>query len=113
MNPFELEQVRKLYHTSRWQTTKNHVIERCGGRCQMCHRMITDRFIVHHIHIATLSNFFDENNLTLLCIECHNTVTFHYGVNKNGNQTYKDLPEYDSLLKYMLKDDNNVKNIEF
>ena len=48
----------------------------------MCHRLITGKSIVDHIVEITPFNKDDkditlnEDNLQLLCVECHNTKTF-------------------------------------
>ena len=75
----------KLYHTKRWQQVKEDVIAREDGICQRCHKRITDRFIVHHVGLADKDHFFDEDRLELLCLNCHNYVTFGLG----QRSTYK------------------------
>ena len=75
----------KLYHTKRWARTKADVIAREDGICQRCHKRIYSRFIVHHVGLADEDHFFDEDRLELLCLKCHNYVTFLQG----QRSTYK------------------------
>lgn len=81
--------VEPLYHTSKWKRTRNYIIERSAGKCERCGKLITGRFIVHHMTPATPQNFYDEEILQLLCIECHNTVTFVEGVKRDESEIYK------------------------
>ena len=90
--------VARLYKTARWLRCKDYVIDRAGGRCERCGKMITGRFIVHHMTPATFDNFYNLDILQLLCIECHNTVTFVDGINRfdadkhrKATETVKDL----------------------
>ena len=80
--------VARLYDTQRWRRTRSIVVERAGGRCERCEKMITGRFIVHHKTPATFENFYDLDNLQLLCIECHNTVTFVKNVKRKESEIY-------------------------
>lgn len=91
--------VAALYHTERWERFRRLVIDRAGGRCERCGKMITGRFIVHHITPATHENFFDLDNLQLLCIECHNTVTFVDKIKRNESDIYSinDTPVVDLI----------------
>lgn len=83
INPLE-----KLYRTGRWSRMKDYVIDRENGICQRCGKLIIDNFIVHHKTIATKENFFDSDNLELLCLECHNHVTFVDNVRRSDSQIY-------------------------
>lgn len=73
-----------MYRTSRWEKTKAIIIDRNNGRCSRCGQMITGKFIVHHKEIATEDNFYDLDNLTLLCFNCHQHVTFHDDVKRDA-----------------------------
>ena len=80
--------VARLYDTQRWRRTRSMVVERAGGRCERCGKMITGRFIVHHKTPATFENFYNPDILQLLCIECHNTVTFVENVKRKESEIY-------------------------
>lgn len=79
----------KLYKTKRWGRTKDLVIIRDEGICQECHKMITGRFIIHHKQVATLENFYNIDNLELVCQTCHNRLTFSEGLRRE----YKPVPK--------------------
>lgn len=96
--------LQKLYHTRRWNRTKQAVIAREHGVCQRCQKRITRRFIVHHKHLATMENFFDMDNLTLLCQECHNRVTFHEGVNRTAHQPVDLVQKNEDLIPFNSRD---------
>ena len=72
----------RFYNSKRWRKIRNRVREREQMRCQMCHRFIKGKSIVDHIIEITPFNKDDtditlnEDNLQLLCVECHNTKTF-------------------------------------
>lgn len=96
-----MSELEKQYHTKRWEQMKLYILDRDNGICQRCGKLITTRFIIHHKHLATLGNFYDPANLELLCIECHNYVTFVEGINKNdkGNVTPR-LHENTDLVEF-------------
>lgn len=98
---YEKSPLDNLYHTKRWDRTKLAVIDRCNGRCSRCGNIITGKFITHHIKVASEDNFFDIDNLTLLCFDCHQHVTFHDDVKRdavklNGTFTTKNV----DLIKF-------------
>ena len=88
---FRKWQVR-FYNSKRWRRLRDRVREREGMRCQMCHRLIKGKSIVDHIIEVNEYNKDDkditlnEENLQLLCQECHNSKTFK---DKTGRRTYK------------------------
>jgi len=93
--------VGRLYNTARWRKLTAIVVRNANGRCERCGKMITDRFIVHHMEVANFENFFNLDNLQLLCIECHNFVTFYDGINRHnlekesrGDQVVNDLIDF-------------------
>lgn len=71
------EEVKALYHTSKWAKLRAEIVERDNGIDQITGKLITGRYIVDHIQPATVTNFFDPDNLQLLSIETHNKKTFH------------------------------------
>lgn len=101
--------LQKLYHQARWNRTKQKVIAREHGRCERCHKLITGRFIVHHKKLATEDNFFDLDNLRLLCQECHNFVTFHEGINRRSQQDPPMISKNSDLIPYDTKEAENKK----
>lgn len=58
-------------------------------RCDVCGRLIHGKSIVDHIIEIDETNYQDESitlnedNLQLLCLECHNTKTFQSKINLN------------------------------
>ena len=84
---YEKSPLDNLYHTKRWNRTKLAVIDKCNGRCSRCGKIITGKF--------------DIDNLTLLCFDCHQHVTFHDDVKRdaiklNGSFTTKNV----DLIKF-------------
>lgn len=71
---------KSVYKTSRWLKTRQFVIQRDHGICQMCNRLILKNAEVDHIIELNDSNFKDESiaygfeNLRTLCHDCHNKV---------------------------------------
>ena len=93
--------IDSLYHTKRWEKVKKFVIARDRGRCQICNRLIKDKFIIHHIEIATQANFFDPDNLELLDIRCHNSITFAGGKKRAIDEIYDaELDNNDDLINF-------------
>lgn len=73
---YEKSPIEHLYHSSKWQSTKDYIIERAEGKCERCGKMIVGKFAVHHTALASGSNFYDTSILQLLCFNCHQHVTF-------------------------------------
>lgn len=80
------DDIKQWYRRKKWNDVKQVVIDRDGGRCQECKKMITGRFIIHHKTPANKTNFYDLDNLELVCQDCHNRLTFHDDINKNHRQ---------------------------
>lgn len=62
------------YQTAEWRDLRNKIIRRSGA-CRSCGA--TDSLQVHHI-IPPRGNrelFYDENNLIVLCAQCHRYET--------------------------------------
>ena len=98
---YEKSPLEYLYHTEKWKRTKLAVIEKCNGRCSRCGKMITGKFIVHHIKLAEESSFYDLDNLTLLCFDCHQHVTFHEDVNRKAKHVKTVLDKKNTdLIKF-------------
>lgn len=49
---------------------KQMIFKRDGGICQECHKLICDRYAIHHIDYNKENN--NPENLILLCQSCHN-----------------------------------------
>lgn len=81
--------ITKMYQSAEWARTKSFIISRDAGRCQICKKLVKGRFIIHHIELATKENFFDVDNLELLDIECHNSITFKSGVKRSYDELYE------------------------
>lgn len=85
----------KFYNSKRWRNLERIIYERDEGKCQMCGEHVEMIFIttkhggyyrihgaVDHIVELNETNInnpeiaYGENNLQLLCHDCHNTKTF-------------------------------------
>ena len=98
---YEKSPLEYLYHTEKWKRTKLAVIEKCNGRCSRCGRMVTGKFITHHIKPAEKDTFYDLDNLTLLCFDCHQYVTFHDDVNRKAKHVKSVLDKKNTdLVKF-------------
>ena len=86
MEKKKTDDIKQWYRRKKWNDVKQVVIERDGGRCQECKKMITGRFIIHHKIPSNKENFYDLDNLELVCQDCHNRLTFHDDINKNHRQ---------------------------
>ena len=64
---------RRFYRSKEWQMTSRHYAHKAGYRCEECGGWGTD---VHHVvpiqEPAGWERRFDESNLKLLCVSCHN-----------------------------------------
>ncbi|ARK32141.1 HNH endonuclease [Halalkalibacter krulwichiae] len=69
----------KIYHTSTWRKLRRSYYGKKHGLCEQCGK---PGDIVDHIEEITEENVndpfvtFNEENLQLLCLSCHNTKTF-------------------------------------
>lgn len=79
----------KFYNSKPWITLRNRIRSAKRMRCDMCGRLIHSKSIVDHIIEIDETNYQDESitlnedNLQLLCLECHNTKTFQSKINLN------------------------------
>ena len=79
----------KFYNSKPWITLRNRIRSTKRMRCDMCGRLIHSKSIVDHIIEIDETNYQDESitlnedNLQLLCLECHNTKTFQSKINLN------------------------------
>ncbi len=68
---------RQFYNSKVWHRTRRYIRLKYRGVCQQCGLNGTH---VHHIKYITIANIHDtnitlnENNLTLLCHDCHNFI---------------------------------------
>jgi len=85
---FRIWQIR-FYNSNPWRTLRNRIRTTKRMRCDMCGRLIHGKSIVDHIIEIDETNYQDESitlnedNLQLLCLECHNTKTFQSKINLN------------------------------
>ena len=76
---------KQFYQTRQWKDKRQEIFIRDKGICQKCKKLIRKRFVVDHIIPLTDENFMDidislnNDNLRLLCLECHNWRTFSKG----------------------------------
>lgn len=80
----------KFYNDRKvWHPLRNKIRRDRRMRCDMCGRLIHGKSIVDHIIEIDETNYQDESitlnedNLQLLCLECHNTKTFQSKINLN------------------------------
>ena len=79
----------KFYNSKPWRALRNRIRKTKRMRCDMCGRLIHGKSIVDHIIEIDETNYQDESitlnedNLQLLCLECHNTKTFQSKINLN------------------------------
>lgn len=79
----------KFYNSKPWITLRSRIRSTKRMRCDMCGRLIHSKSIVDHIIEIDETNYQDESitlnedNLQLLCLECHNTKTFQSKINLN------------------------------
>ena len=79
----------KFYNSKPWRTLRNRIRTTKRMRCDMCGRLIHGKSIVDHIIEIDETNYQDESitlnedNLQLLCLECHNVKTFQSKINLN------------------------------
>ena len=79
----------KFYNSKLWIILRNRIRSTKRMRCDMCGRLIHSKSIVDHIIEIDETNYQDESitlnedNLQLLCLECHNTKTFQSKINLN------------------------------
>ncbi|MFS7388553.1 HNH endonuclease [Carnobacterium maltaromaticum] len=81
---------KPFYRTDEWQAMRKHIYEREFGKCQRCKRMVFGRNAhVHHVVPIKENKLLklDENNLMLLCSECHPIV-------ENETENKKVFPSY-------------------
>jgi len=67
----------RLYSSSRWRKYRRSIIERRGGMCAHCNATPLDMHI-HLDHIKPLAQGgepYDEENIQILCRECHGKKT--------------------------------------
>src|SRR5690625_5456762 len=75
----------KIYHTQRWRKLRRYYYGKQHGICERCGE---PGDIVDHIKEITKENVddpyvtFNESNLQLLCLSCHNKKTFkkHFAI---------------------------------
>ena len=83
--------INRFYRSAAWQQARLIKITSANGRCEKCGGVGEE---VHHIIHVTPSNVEDlqvtlnQNNLILLCKDCHNKE--HERFSKNGKYFDKD-----------------------
>ena len=76
------EWAKDFYNSKAWQNCRSYYISKVHGLCEEClkENRVTIGLILHHKILLTLKNINDfsislnEDNLQLLCQECHNKV---------------------------------------
>jgi 5-methylcytosine-specific restriction endonuclease McrA len=73
--------VHVFYKLAAWRRVRDEVFHERGARCEICGQFIRGRYVVHHLVPLSPETIDDEaiaygkDNLQLLCLECHNTLT--------------------------------------
>jgi 5-methylcytosine-specific restriction protein A len=63
-----------LYNTSRWRTLRKKIIKKFNSVCQKCGA--TGNVVDHiYAHRGDEDLFFNEENCTVLCYQCHSVKT--------------------------------------
>ena len=70
----------------KWQKKRLEILSRDGFKCQKC----KDGETTLHVHHEIYSNGkkpweYDNKNLTTLCSDCHDTISWHHELVKNEN----------------------------
>lgn len=81
-----------------WQTIRQEIIMRDFYTCQKCGRIIDkdhEREIDHVVPICLGGDYFDRNNLQLLCYDCHAEKT-----KKDMAELYRQKNGIISILKF-------------
>lgn len=69
-----------FYQTQMWRNTSKYIFQRDQGICQLCGKVISGRYTVHHIIPLTPQNMhldqyaYSEHNLQTLHLECHSRL---------------------------------------
>lgn len=79
-------ELERLYHSTKWKKTRAKILADRRGVCEECGKAILGRYVVHHKTPATPANFFDLDILELVCIECHNRLTFSEHIKRQRPQ---------------------------
>lgn len=92
----------KLYATKQWRKFRMAIIHRRGGECVMCNATPLDQHI-HLDHIKPLAEGgepFNEENIQILCRECHGKKTAKevWGVGAISNKDNKNSPASSSFF---------------
>lgn len=76
-----------FYKSKEWKRTRLYIMEKYNYICQMCGGAA---YIVHHIEHLNAHNVNDpyialgEDNLTAVCLDCHNKLHFNEGITQDG-----------------------------
>jgi len=76
----------KLYATNKWRKFRQVLLYRRGGECVECGCTPLDKDI-HLDHIKPLAQggeAFNENNIQILCRECHGKKTIKETIHRGG-----------------------------
>ena len=88
---YEKSNYKRLYHTIKWQRLRDSIRIKFKYMCLCCWNdvKIKDVKIVHHINEANEDNFFNKDNLILLCHECHEKIHSRYESSIDENRKCK------------------------
>lgn len=89
---YESSNYKRLYHTTRWTRLRDKIRRRFRHMCVYCwaEGKVIDGKIVHHVIEANEDNFFDKDNLVLVCHECHEKIHSRYEYSNEENKKCKD-----------------------
>lgn len=71
---------KQLYNTKKWKDLRLIVLQKRGGLCEHCiqNNIIQSAIVVDHItpHRGLIELFYKEDNLQILCKQCHDIKTY-------------------------------------
>lgn len=85
-----------FYSSGAWKRTRELIRKRDKMICQRCHKLVTEKGIVHHIKHLTPQNIDDleislnPSNLEFVCDECHKKIHDKGFKNKQKDSFVKD-----------------------
>lgn len=68
-----------------WKAIREIVLERCGNYCELCGKVLTDNFALHHRKLRSRGGKDSIENIIALHHECHNfgNNAVHFNIKKS------------------------------
>lgn len=64
-----------------WKSLRELVLARCQGYCELCGKVLTENFALHHRQFKSRGGQDKPHNLIALHHECHNMASFSVHMN--------------------------------